>query len=438
MTASRRRRPWTAAVVAVAALAVVLVGVLPTTNASYTQAFQHPTDTVSTVADYTPTTFPYRDSFSGGAPEWRTSGGCWSTVTTFGYGKYLETCGGSGGAEAVTGNPAWTDYTLQGDVQVNSGSQAGLLFRVTGPTADGGALRGYSASISADDQALVLARTDGGASTELARKTITSGIGKGNFYHLVVQAVGCTSTVWQTTVGANTWTSITYTDPPETCHTAGAIGLRDQSSTAGFRFVSATAGGTTATASATAPWNSTLTTATFWDGSPGTTYGGTWTFDGQRETIGDDPQSDQGDKDVLNRTWTDMTMTGDVRMTGRPTAGVGAGFVVRVSDPAVGLDALRGWSVGISGSRLEVGRQQYGSFEPSGADLRRGPVQNEWWHLTVAVTGCTLTATASPSAGGSATQVATTFTDCNAATGAVGLRTHGVTAEWRNIAVTPR
>lgn len=436
MTATRRRRPWGAALVAVAALVVVLVGVLPSTNASYTQVFRHPTDTVSTAADYTPTDFPYRDSFAGGAPEWKTYGGCWSTATTFGYGKYLEDCGGDGGAKAVTGNPAWTDYTLQGDVQVNSGAQAGLLFRVTQPGVGADAFRGYSASITTGDQALVLGRTDGGTYTELARKPIASGIGNGNFYHLVVQAVGCTFTVWQTTVGANTWTSVTYTDPPETCYTAGAIGLRDQSGTAGFRFVSATTGGTTATT--TAPWNSTLSTSAFWDGSAGTTYGGTWTFDGQRETIADAPQSDQGDKNVLNRTWTDMTMTGDVRMTGRPTAGVDAGFIVRVSSPTVGLDALRGYSVAISGTRLKVGRQQNGYYEPAGADLPRGPVQNEWWHLTVAVTGCTVTATAAPSAGGTATQVSTTFTNCNASTGAVGLRTHSVTAEWRNIAVTPR
>lgn len=435
MTA-RRRRPWSAAVVAVAALAAVLVGVLPATNASYTQSFRHPTDVVSTAADYTPTDFPYRDSFSGGAPEWKTYGGCWSTVTTFGYGKYLEDCGGDGGAKAVTGSPAWTDYTLQGDVQVNSGSQAGLLFRVTAPGVGADAFRGYSASVTAGDQSLVLARSDGGTSTELARKSIPSGIGRGNFYHLVVQAVGCTFTVWQTTVGANAWTSVTYTDPPETCYSAGAIGLRDQSGTAGFRFVAATAGGTTATT--TEPWNSTLTTGTFWDGKAGTTYGGTWTFDGQRETIADDPQSNQGDKDVLNRSWTDMTMTGDVRMTGSPTAGVDAGFVVRVSNPDVGLDALRGYYAGISGARLRIGRQQYGYYEPAGADLPRAPARNEWWHLTVAVTGCTVTATASPSTGGTATQVSTTFTNCNAATGAVGLRTHSVTAEWRNVAVTPR
>lgn len=426
-------------VAVVATIVAVLGGVAVTdggaTNAAFTAAVANPTNTAAATSSFTRTTLPFRDDFAGGQGGWTTYGGCWSTSTSFGYGKMLETCGGDGGPKAVTGNPAWTDYTVQADVQVNSGTQAGLLFRVTAPSNGTDAFKGYYASIDRSDGSLVLGRMDNGSYTSLGRRSIASGIGQGAFYHVVVQAVGCTFTVWQTTTGANTWTSLSYTDPSASCYTAGAIGLRDMSSTAGFRFVTVTANGTTA---ATEPWNSTLSTGVYDDGAAGTTYGGTWAIDQQREAIGVNPQESVGDKDVLNRTWTDMAMTGDVRLTGAPAGNNDAGFVVRVSNPSRGLDSIQGFYAGISGVDLRLGRQDNGWFDVTSTALPRGPQQNEWWHLTVAVTGCTVTATASPAAGGTITQVSSTFANCTTTTGAVGIRTNRVTAEWRNLAVTPR
>lgn len=436
---ARTRRPWRSLVVALLALGVVVAGLFPTTDGAYTATFAHPTNSVASASSYNRTTFPYRDSFAGGQAGWTTYNGCWATTTTFGYGKFIESCGGTDGPKAVTGNPEWTDYTMQGDVQVNEGNQAGLLVRVTSPAAGTDAMNAYYAAIDLSTNALFIGRMRNGTySPSLARTTIPGDLRRGQFYHLVVQASGCTIMAWQTTVGANDWTRATYTDSSDTCLTAGAIGLRNQDSKAGYRFVTATQGAPKPSVTPS-PYNSTFATASFNDGSAAATYGGSWTFDQQQETIRNTADQNVGDKQVLNRSWGDMTLTGDVRLMREPNATTDAGFITRVNDAGAGTDAFRGFSAGISGTSLVVGQHDAGRWVPGASTALPRPARlGEWWHVTVAVVGCVVTATASPSAGGTVVQASADFGSCSTTSGAVGVREHAIEAQWRNLAVTPR
>ncbi len=426
-------------VLAVAVLALV-TGVTTTsgsTQAAYTAALSN-RSAASTASDYSRTNLPFRDSFAGGQGAWRTYNGTWTTQTVNGYGTFTETSGSSDGPKAVTGDPGWTDYTMQADVQVNSGTDAGLLVRVTQPATGTNAFTGYSVGLSLTDNTLAISRTNNGTTTPLARSTIAGTLRAGQYYHVVVQAAGCGITAWSSTVGANDWTKVNASESSTDCLTKGAVGLRGNASAAGFRFVTVTAGALSASV-ASAPYNSTLTTGRFEDGAPARVYGGTWAIDQPEERIRSVTYSGQdGDKQVLNRVWGDMTLTGDVRLMRKPTGGTDAGFNVRVNDPSTGPDSLRAYYVGLSASGMVIGEHKNPGFTGTFVSFGRTVQAEEWWHLTVEAVGCTITATASPSAGGTPVQGKADFGSCSLTTGAVGIREQGLEAQWRNIAVTPR
>ncbi|MFZ7087804.1 family 16 glycoside hydrolase [Curtobacterium sp. RRHDQ10] len=414
----------------VVAVLVVLGLTLPATQGAFVATVANGTNTLSTATNFTPGTLPFRSAFAGSDAGWTTYGGCWRTSVSSGFGIYSETCGGSGGQKAVTGSTSWTDYTLQADVKIDSGTQAGLLARVTSPSTGTDALTGYWVGITTSNT-LVLGMMTNGTYTSLQTASVTSGISLNTWYHLVVQAVGCTFTVSQTTTGANTWTAFTYTDTGCT-QTAGAIGVRDQDSTGSWRFITATAGGTTSTS--VSPLNVAIRGGSFPNATP---YGGTWTFDQAAETISD-TTGGSGDKYVENTSWGDMTLTGDVRFDGAMD-NRDVGYVVRVTNPARGTDALTGFYAGISKTGLVLGAQNNGYSGRVPTSLGRTVTVGEWWHLTVEVVGCKVTATASPAKGGPAVQNSYDYgSGCAQSSGSIGIRTLGAPASWRNIAVTPR
>ncbi len=430
-------RRTTSVPLALGTAAAVLIGVATTgaTDAAFTAALSNP-GTASTVGDYSRSALPFRDSFAGGQGAWRTYGGTWTTQTSAGYGTFTETSGSTDGPKAVTGDPAWTDYTMQADVQVNNGTDAGLLVRVTDAGPGTNAFSGYSVSLGRTENTLSISRTTNGTTTRLASSTIAGTLRNGQFYHVVVQAAGCGITAWSSTVGANDWTRVSVSESSADCLTKGAIGLRGDGSAAGYRFVTATAGALSPSL-ASNPYNSTLTTGAFEDGAPARVYGGTWAIDQQEERIRSTAYSGNGDKQVLNRSWGDMTLTGDVRLMRTPQSGTDAGFIVRVNGPSTGIDSLRGYSVGITRTGMTIGEHTDPGFRGTFVPFTRTVQEGEWWHLTVEAVGCRITATASPSAGGTPVKSFVDFAGC-ATSGSVGIREQGTEAEWRNIAVTPR
>jgi hypothetical protein len=370
---------------------------------------------------------PYASGFSGGDAGWIDYGGCWSTSGN----TYSETCGGSGGNKAIAGSTGWGDYTLQGDVEITSGTQAGLLARVSNPSSGTDALNGYY--IGVDTSGNVVLGRESGSWTALESATVPGGIALNSWYHLTVQAVGCTFTISENAVGSTaTPTAFSYTDNGCT-DTTGAIGVRDQGSTASWQNITATAGGTTSTATATylAPFASGASTG--W-----TPYGGSWTTSASTATY-TDSSGGAGDKSVAGSSaWTNYTLTGDVQLGSATGASPNAGFIVRVSDPAVGVDSLDGYYAGITSTSLVLGRESYGWTQLATAAFPVALASGAWYHLTVEVVGCQITLTGVPDAGGS--QVSATYNDtgCSATTGQIGVRTYDTTASWKNIAVTPR
>jgi hypothetical protein len=164
------------------------------------------------------------------------------------------------------------------------------------------------------------------------------------------------------------------------------------------------------------------------------TYGGTWSVSGEQYT---NSSTGSGDKATIGSTaWTDYTLQADVRMTSSQNAGV----VFRVTNPAVGADALTGYYFGIDGptGTLVLGKQNnsWTRLDPGNILVSGGVSTNTWYHLTVQVIGCALNVAVQRIGTTSQTTYNTTDGSCFAA-GQVGVRSFNTGASWRNVSVTP-
>jgi hypothetical protein len=363
----------------------------------------------------------YAPLASGTDAGWTTYGGSWSVAS----GMYSD--GSSGpGDKSVAGSTGWTDYTMQGDVKLTASGQAGLIVRATNPSTGADAFNGYYVGLETAGN-LFLGR-ENGSWHSLISVAMPGGVSVNTWYHVTVQAVGCTFTISAQPVGGTGAPAATsYTDSGCT-FTAGQVGVRDQYTTAAWRNLSVTPGGTTSTAVAPyyAPFAS--GTATGW-----TTYGGTWSDSASNETYSDS-SSGPGDKSVAGSTsWGNYTLQGDAEVT---TSGQG-GLIARVTNPSVGADALDGYYLGIeTAGDAFLGREDGSWHALANGNVPGGVQSNTWYHLTLQVVGNTLTATAQNTT--SPDSVTFTATDANFSSGAVGVRDHYTTAAWRDVAMSPR
>lgn len=164
-------------------------------------------------------------------------------------------------------------------------------------------------------------------------------------------------------------------------------------------------------------------------------YGGSFALSGGvlSETSGAN-----GSKSLAGSTgWRDYVIEADVRRDSSGPAG-NAGLLFRVSNPAVGVDALRGYYFGIGDGVTQLGRMNH-SWTPltSGTVVGGSPV-GAWVHVRVEVRGCTFTATAQRVGDPTVPPPTKGYIDLNCPTsGAVGVRTFDGKASWRNLTVTP-
>ncbi|MCD0447303.1 glycoside hydrolase [Glycomyces sp. A-F 0318] len=175
---------------------------------------------------------PYASDFHTGQSAWIDYGGCWSTSG----GVLSETCGGNGGNKAVTGNTGWRNYTLEGDVRIDTGPQAGFVLRATDPRVGADRLDGYYVGVSATGT-LMLGRQDG-TWTPLASAEIPGGLERGDWYHISVRATGCRFTITGEPADGGTPVTFAHTDPG--CFHQGAVGVRAQTGTASWRDITVT------------------------------------------------------------------------------------------------------------------------------------------------------------------------------------------------------
>lgn len=363
---------------------------------------------------------PYASSFTGGQAGWIDYGGCWSTSA----GVFSETCGGSNGNKSVAGSTGWSDYTLQGEVRIDSGSQAGFGVRVSNPGVGADALNGYYVGVSSSQ--LFFGKQNGGW-TALQSTAIPGGLATGSWYHVTIQAVGCTFTVTGSPSGS-TGSPIGFTYTDAGCFANGSISVRDQGATASWRNIVVTQGGLTSATPAPyqAPFDSGSTSG--W-----TTYGGTWTVGGTPGVYAD-TTAGAGDKSVAgSTTWTNYAATGEVSLA---TPSGNAGLLVRVTNPTVGTDSLYGYFVGVSQNSLFLGREANGWTMLTSSALPVPLASNAWYRIIADVTGCTITVTGVPSAGGDSVSFSYTDSGCTTTSaGAVGVRTFNTTAQWRHVEV---
>ncbi len=376
----------------------------------------------------------YAPLASGTDAGWAVYGGLWAVKDEV----YSNNALGPG-HKSVAGSTGWMTYTVQSDMRLLSEGQAGLIFRVTNPREGADALDGYYAGLETQYSglqpggSLVLGRLRNSAWTELQRTTVPGGVKVHKWYHLTVQAVGCTFTVSVQSVGdTGTPTSFSYTDTG--CFSSGQIGLRSHFTRAAWRNISVTPGGTTSTS--VPPYY-----APFASGSDGwTSYGGNWQAVTTTETY-ENTSGGAGEKAVAgSTTWTNYTLQGDVVLTSTTGSSPNSGLLVRVTDPAIGVDALKGYYAGINtdSDTLVLGRHNNNWTLLGEKTISGGASTNEWYHVFFEVEGCDLTATVQATDSPEQTKLSITDTGCTQTAGQSGIRTFNATARWRYVAISPR
>jgi hypothetical protein len=160
-------------------------------------------------------------------------------------------------------------------------------------------------------------------------------------------------------------------------------------------------------------------------------YGGNWQIAG---AVVSNNSDDVGSKVVTgSEALTDYEMTSDVSLT----SSLGdTGVMVRVTDPEIGTNAFNGYYVGIRlPDQLLLGKMDYGYRPLKSVRIETGVKPYEWYHLTVKVEGCTLSAIASDEQGAQLAASSVEDKDDCDRHGAFGLRSFAAGGRWRGISV---
>lgn len=164
-----------------------------------------------------------------------------------------------------------------------------------------------------------------------------------------------------------------------------------------------------------------------------TPLGGSWSTDhGAVVNRSDEP----GAKLVTGSTqWTDYQMDADLELRAH---GGDIGIIVRVSDPEIGINAYRGYYVGLRSedSALIIGRTNNDWVEGRPIPVNGGVQFGEWYHMKAVVVGCMVAAQAENLTSGQITYAALKDDPENCfQRGEIGLRTTDTSGSWRNIRV---
>ena len=114
-----------------------------------------------------------------------------------------------------------------------------------------------------------------------------------------------------------------------------------------------------------------------------------------------------------------------------------AGLLLRVLDPAIGVDALRGYYAALrpDDHMLLIGTMSFGFRElattPFPHELRTG----RWYHLTFTSRGCTFVLRAEDLVSGENAELSYVEQTCDPSAGQVGVRSYYAKSSWRNLQV---
>jgi signal transduction histidine kinase len=164
-----------------------------------------------------------------------------------------------------------------------------------------------------------------------------------------------------------------------------------------------------------------------------TAYGGSWqVMDGAVQSN----SFERGAKFVAGSyPWADYTMTSDMWFEG-PAADMGV--VIRSNDEAEGVDAYRGYFVGIRSldGTLVMGRANYSWTEVLPVSIPGGVHPFNWYRLRVSAYGCDVAASVINLTTQQTASIAFKEHFC-IKSGRFGIRTLNANARWRNIRVEP-
>jgi signal transduction histidine kinase len=132
--------------------------------------------------------------------------------------------------------------------------------------------------------------------------------------------------------------------------------------------------------------------------------------------------------------WRNYRLQADVQLLGE---GGDAGVLVRSNDEEPGVDAYNGYYVGVRmyDSSIVIGRSDHGWLEAAPVPLP-SLRSHVWYHLDVAVVGCSIAATAGEAGSTQVTHALFEEPDC-VRSGRIGLRSLATGAAWRNVQVQP-
>ncbi len=162
---------------------------------------------------------PYRDSFAEGRmEEWVAYSGTWRLADGGIKNNSIDP-----GAKLMTGSSHWDNYSVEADVELLGGGDAGLVIRASDLESGADSYGGYYAGLRTRDEKLVLGRADHGW-TEFPSKKMPESVAPGRWYHLRLSAYGCLITVTASELGRENRQSVSVNDAH--CFARGKFGLR--------------------------------------------------------------------------------------------------------------------------------------------------------------------------------------------------------------------
>ncbi|MFT4112161.1 ATP-binding protein [Silvibacterium sp.] len=131
--------------------------------------------------------------------------------------------------------------------------------------------------------------------------------------------------------------------------------------------------------------------------------------------------------------WSSYAVEADLQLIG----GGDAGLIARASDIEQGVDAYSGYYAGLRtiDNKLVLGRADHGWVEFQPQPFPGGIVPGRWYHLRLAVQGCTITARASGIDTPGSTEIRAEDPHC-LTSGKIGLRSVTAGGFWRHVQVT--
>jgi signal transduction histidine kinase len=161
-------------------------------------------------------------------------------------------------------------------------------------------------------------------------------------------------------------------------------------------------------------------------------FGGTWTV---RSGVMENSSGERGAKTVTGSPqWKNYAVEADVQLLGPGDAGL----IGRVSRAEEGVDAYRGYYVGLRtrDDSMVLGRSGFRFLSFPTTPVPGGVHPLRWYHLTLLVDGCTITGGAHLLPNGPTVTRTEREEHCDEA-GEIGLRSYASGGLWRNVRVSP-